>query len=57
MKFNLNIHVQADDKTTILACLIGRTATRSLYTGRWICFNKDGKALTTSNDNWENLDL
>jgi hypothetical protein len=27
------------------------------FTGRWICFNKDGKALTTSNDNWENLVL
>jgi len=25
------------------------------FTGRWIYFNKDGKELTTSNDNWENL--
>lgn len=25
------------------------------FTGRWIYFNKDSKALTTSNDNWENL--
>jgi len=33
MKFNLNIHVQADDKTTILACLIGRAATRNRLRG------------------------
>lgn len=25
------------------------------FTGRWICFNKTGKELSTSNDNWENL--
>ena len=27
------------------------------FTGRWIYFKKDGSALTTSNDNWENLVL
>ncbi|MFH0772607.1 MAG: hypothetical protein V1933_08320 [Candidatus Omnitrophota bacterium] len=27
------------------------------FTGRWISFNKDGKELSTSNDNWKNLAL
>ena len=27
------------------------------FTGRWVYFNKDAKALTSSFDNWENLAL
>jgi hypothetical protein len=27
------------------------------FPGRWISFDKDGKTLTTSNDNWEHLAL
>ena len=52
----LNAYIKEHNKKgkNLFGGIVTNTDARK-FTGRWICFNKDGKELTTSNDNWENL--
>jgi type III restriction enzyme len=54
----LNAYIKEQNKKgkNLFGGIVTNTDPRK-FTGRWISFNKDGKALTTSNDNWENLTL
>jgi len=54
----LNAYIQEQNKKghKLFGGIVTNTDPRK-FTGRWICFDKDGKVLTNSNDNWENLDL
>lgn len=54
----LNAYIKEQNKKghNLFGGIVTNTDPRN-FTGRWISFNKDGKALSASNDNWENLDL
>lgn len=54
----LNAYIKEQNKKghNLFGGIVTNTDPRK-FTGRWISFNKDGKALSTSNDNWENLEL
>jgi len=54
----LNAYIKEQNKKgkNLFGGIVTNTDPRK-FTGRWISFNKDGKELSTSNDNWENLDL
>jgi len=54
----LNAYIKEQNKKghNLFGGIVTNTEPRK-FTGRWISFNKDGKTLLTSNDNWENLEL
>ena len=54
----LNAYIKEQNKKgkNLFGGIVTNTDSRK-FTGRWIYFNNDSSALTTSNDNWENLVL